>query len=66
MTVRVATCATSDVQDVAQYLPPQYNVIGKTLEGQVIIVGVDHLGWTLEGYVIPRLGSALIHCTELT
>ncbi len=65
MSLRVAICATSDVKDVAQYLPPLYKVIGKTLEGTVIIAGEDHHGWTLDEYVIPRLGSTLIHCEEI-
>jgi hypothetical protein len=30
-----------------------------------IIVGVDDHGWSLDKYVIPRLGSALIHCEEV-
>ena len=66
MGLRVAICSTYDVKDVEQYLPPQYKVIGKTLKGIVIIAGEDHLGWTLVGYVIPRLGSALIYCEEIT
>lgn len=65
MDQRVAICATSVAKDVAALLPPRYKVIGKTLEGQVIIAGVDHLGWTLDAYVIPRLGSGLIYCKEL-
>ena len=65
MSIRIAICATSNVDDVAQYLPLRYKVIGKSLEGNVLIAGTDNHGWTLEDYVIPRLGSALIHCEEL-
>jgi hypothetical protein len=31
----------------------------------VIIAGCDVAGWTLDGYVIPRLASGLIFCVEL-
>ena len=64
--LRLAICATSDTDDVDQYLPALYKVIGKSPEGNVLIIGRDHHGWTLDGYVIPRLGSALIHCEEIT
>ena len=52
-------------EEVGQYLPDNYKVIGETPDGKIIIAGDDHLGWTLTGYVIPRLGSALIYCEEL-
>ena len=67
MTLRVAIAATADHQQVAAYLPANYRVIGRTLnELGTIIVGVDNHGWTLDAYVIPRLGSGLIHCDEVT
>jgi hypothetical protein len=31
----------------------------------IIIEGVDDAGWTLDGYVIPRLATALIIATEV-
>ena len=31
----------------------------------VIIGGVDNHGWTLDDYVIPRLGSGMMICTEI-
>ena len=31
----------------------------------IFIVGRDQDGWTLDGYVIPRLGSALIPAREV-
>ena len=64
--IRLAICATHIPSDVAQYLPSMYKVIGTSPEGHVLIAGKDHQGWTLDGYVIPRLGSALIHCEEIT
>lgn len=67
MTVRVAIAHTGKaLTDVAQYLPNNYQVLGRTLDNQrTIIVGVDDHGWTLEGYVIPRLASGMIHCEEV-
>ena len=53
-------------KDVAQYLPKNFQVLGRTLDNSgTIIVGVDDHGWSLDAYVIPRLGSALIHCEEV-
>ena len=52
---------------IAAYLPANYEVIG-VIEGrdpQVIIEGEDVAGWTLDDYVIPRLGSGLWFATEV-
>ncbi len=67
MTVRVAIAHTGKaLTDVAQYLPNNYQVLGRTLDNQrTIIVGVDDHGWTLDDYVIPRLASGMIHCEEV-
>jgi hypothetical protein len=48
-----------------RYLPANY-VILAGIDGQYLIVGVDSAGWTLDGYVIPRLGSGTIQCLEIT
>lgn len=73
--LRIALALTSDAASVAQYLPSNYRVIGRTIElGNIdiplthqgtLIAGVDNHGWTLEDYVIPRLGSGWIPCREL-
>jgi hypothetical protein len=44
------------------YLPSNYtaNQVGD----EIVITGTDVAGWTLDGYVIPRLGSALISAKE--
>ena len=64
--MRLAIAQTGKSRDVAQYLPSNYKVIGRTLDNNgTVIVGVDDHGWTLADYVIPRLGSALIHCEEV-
>lgn len=56
------------LDDVAQFLPDNYKVVAGTLVDGIkgaLVVGHDHLGWTMEGYVIPRLSSALITCKEI-
>lgn len=64
--MRIAIAATGKSKDVAQYLPNNFKVLGRTLDNTgTIIVGVDDHGWSLDKYVIPRLGSALIHCEEV-
>ncbi len=49
---------------VAAYLPDNYQVIG-TVDGQTVIGGRDAAGWTLDAYVIPRLGSGLYFGVEI-
>jgi hypothetical protein len=55
--------ATAEV--VARYLPSNYQVVGTIEGGSVIIAGYDSAGWTLDDYVIPRLGSGLYSAIEL-
>lgn len=64
--MRIAIASTGKSKDVAQYLPNNFTVLGRTLDARgTIIVGVDDHGWSLDAYVIPRLGSALIACKEI-
>lgn len=66
MSVRIAIASTGKSKEVAQYLPNNYQVLGRTLDNTgTIIVGVDDHGWTLDQYVIPRLASGMIHCEEV-
>jgi len=58
------------VREVEAYLPASYAVMEsfETLPGGrlvVIIGGYDNAGWTLEGYVMPRLASGWIACEEI-
>lgn len=47
-----------------KYLPSGYQVIGR--DGDYwLLGGEDYAGWTLDDYVIPRLGSGLIRCDEI-
>ena len=55
--------------EVAAYLPMHYKVLNSTeKDGDdcLLIAGEDVAGWTLDGYIIPRLGSGMIHCEEIT
>lgn len=48
-----------DIEKVRAYLPG--NFFARRLEdGLILIEGRDDHGWTLDGYVIPRLASGLI------
>lgn len=53
------------VEQLERYLPDNYRVIGGTAE-HYTIAGHDVAGWTLDGYVIPRLASGLIFAHEVT
>lgn len=55
---------------IAAYLPENYSLAPNTVTepdgfASVLIVGRDVAGWTLDGYVVPRLASGMIHATEL-
>lgn len=61
--------------DVEPYLPSNYKVAcvledrsGDILRSNAtvtVIYGEDVAGWTLDGYVIPRLASGLLHAVEV-
>ena len=48
---------------VKDYLPRNYSA-HRVFQG-ILIYGSDDHGWTLDGYVIPRLASGLIVAKEL-
>lgn len=52
------------VDDIEALLPANYH-LERTREG-LVVAGHDLHGWTLDGYVLPRLGSGLICAQELT
>jgi hypothetical protein len=54
----------TDVKRVQAYLPANY-LAHQTAEHGIIIIGADSAGWTMDGYVIPRLASGLIIAREL-
>lgn len=52
---------------VAAYLPSNYKVSDKqTYDNALLIEGEDFGGWTLDDYVIPRLGSGWMFAEEVT
>ena len=58
----VAACKLA--KQVKNYLPANYQVVG-CHGGVVTVEGHDHAGWTLDGYVLPRLASGLLWATEV-
>jgi len=52
------------LKDVQQYLPSNYGAFRRP-DGRVQVTGRDSHGWTLDGYVIPRLASGLIPAKEV-
>lgn len=74
--VRRAICMGRDLtaERLERYLPGNYRVTSEEPMGApqadsriqaFIIEGEDDSGWTLSGYVIPRLASGLIGCQEV-
>ena len=56
-------------KEVIAYLPLGYRLIGEgARDGRTfyVIGGFDDAGWTLDGYVIPRLASGLIGAREVS
>jgi len=66
---RYAVC-DADLETVRAYLPANYHAAPAETQNahggnRVSIWGTDDAGWTLDGYVIPRLGSGLIWAREV-
>lgn len=65
---RYAIIYTPLVKVVENYLPSNYAVIfSGVFEGRevTVIEGQDNAGWTLDGYVLPRLASGLYFGQEI-
>lgn len=57
-------------ESILPYLPANYQVLvdseGEDLSGSFVTVsGKDVAGWTLDGYVLPRLASGLYFGKEV-
>jgi hypothetical protein len=61
---RAALVRGGDATRIAAYLPTGYEVVTDTGDG-VLIAGRDCAGWTLDGYVLPRLASGLMFGNEV-
>lgn len=54
-------------REIAAYLPDNYTIVDTSPNPtgvDVVIEGEDVAGWTLDGYVIPRLASGLFFARE--
>lgn len=51
------------IETARRYMPANYDVA--ELDGRLVIGGKDVAGWTLDGYVIPRLASGLYFAEEV-
>lgn len=64
----VTSPSAGQLNTIRNYLPANYEAYESngTIHGNVILIeGYDRAGWTLDGYVIPRLGSGLIVAREV-
>ncbi len=67
MSIRIAEADSKKTTEIEAYLPGNYKVLCTSdWDNKTYIVGEDNHGWTLDGYVIPRLASGLIACKEIT
>ena len=63
--MRYAIIGAKNAQHVAVFLPPDYHVVGYVNDREVLIAGEDRHGWTLDGYVLPRLASGAYYGHEV-
>lgn len=63
MRKRTATIRSGNAEAIARYLPSNYEVVSST-ETETLIEGHDDSGWTLDGFVLPRLASGLYFGSE--
>lgn len=49
---------------VQRYLPSNYTAY-QADNGSIYIIGEDNAGWTMDGYVLPRLASGMIYAREI-
>jgi hypothetical protein len=52
------------VRRVGNYLPANYWATYDRARDCIVITGSDVAGWTLDGFVVPRLASGFIFATE--
>lgn len=57
--------AKGDLDVIRAYLPSNYKANSLNIDDSVLIMGEDNAGWTLDGYVIPRLASGWIFAEEV-
>lgn len=62
---RAVVSGSQPLTTVQAYLPSNYSASADA-SGMITITGTDRSGWTLDGYVLPRLASGLIAALEVT
>ena len=60
----VSRSTLNDLRTVARLLPDNYVASYDRQRACIVIEGRDEGGWSLDDYVLPRLGSALITARE--
>lgn len=66
----LVTAEAGKQSQLAAYMPENYEIVGRTAIGgtntvKFLIAGRDSCGWTLDGYVIPRLASGMYFAEEI-
>lgn len=52
------------LEQIRAYMPSNY-AADRDVDGNILIHGEDVAGWTLDGYVLPRLASGLHFAREI-
>ena len=71
MNYRIAIIQSTDddiddeLEAVKRYLPANYSAAPVYRNATIAIIGIDTAGWTMDGYVIPRLASGNRFAKEL-
>jgi hypothetical protein len=65
--IRHTTRPADELRVMERYMPSNYHVAAvMTPEGRAILIsGVDSAGWSLDGYVLPRLASGMYYAREI-
>lgn len=69
MATRTAFVPHATETEIEPYMPANYTCYAEAkseTDWGVVIVGADFAGWTLDGYVLPRLASGLHFGYETT
>jgi hypothetical protein len=58
--VEVVAGTYRDHEQLMAYMTGNYTAIDQGAGENALVVGIDRAGWTMEDYIIPRLGSGVI------
>jgi hypothetical protein len=62
--IRRAWLRGNNLATIERYMPSNYTAVQHTAD-IILIEGEDVAGWTLDGYVIPRLASGMHYAREV-